>query len=66
MRAATMRSRSSPRPATSSGSTAPPLVGLFGERSSLPMALVMLAALALAVPALVVLVRPRQDRGEVC
>lgn len=47
------------------GALATPLVGLFGERSSLPMALVMLVALALAVLTLVVLVRPRQGHGEV-
>lgn len=41
------------------GAIASPMVGLFGESSSLPMALVMLVSAALAALALVVLVRPR-------
>ncbi|MGK5627903.1 multidrug effflux MFS transporter [Streptomyces sp. URMC 123] len=47
------------------GAIASPLVGLFGEDSSLPMALIMCASLALAGLALVFLVRPRQGHGEV-
>lgn len=47
------------------GAVASPLVGLFGEDSSLPMALVMLVSLALAALALILLVRPRQGHGEV-
>ncbi|MBC2879229.1 MULTISPECIES: multidrug effflux MFS transporter [Streptomyces] len=47
------------------GAIASPLVGVFGEDSSLPMAAIMLASLALAVLALLLLVRPRQAHGEV-
>ncbi|MGK5638244.1 multidrug effflux MFS transporter [Streptomyces sp. URMC 126] len=47
------------------GAIASPLVGLFGEDSSLPMATIMLTALTLAVVALLLLVRPRQGHGEV-
>ncbi|WP_405876328.1 multidrug effflux MFS transporter [Streptomyces sp. NBC_00005] len=41
------------------GAVASPVVGLFGETSSLPMSLVMLVSAALAALALIVLVRPR-------
>ncbi|WP_370265894.1 hypothetical protein [Streptomyces sp. V4I8] len=41
------------------GAIASPVVGLFGETSSLPMSLIMLVSAALAAPALVVLARPR-------
>lgn len=47
------------------GALVSPLAGLFGDASSLPMAVIMLAALALAALALVVLVRPREGHGEV-
>ncbi|GAB3586935.1 hypothetical protein GCM10027445_66420 [Amycolatopsis endophytica] len=47
------------------GALASPLVGLFGEDSSLPMAALMLIALVLAVLALVFLVRPARGHGEV-
>jgi len=47
------------------GALASPLVGVFGEHSSLPMALIMLTALVLAVLVLLALVRPRQGHGEV-
>jgi DHA1 family bicyclomycin/chloramphenicol resistance-like MFS transporter len=46
------------------GALASPLVGLFGEDSSLPMALIMLTAVAAAGAALVALVRPWQGHGE--
>lgn len=46
------------------GALASPLVGLFGEGSSLPMALIMLTAVASAGLALVGLARPWQGRGE--
>jgi DHA1 family bicyclomycin/chloramphenicol resistance-like MFS transporter len=45
------------------GAVASPVVGLFGETSSLPMSLVMLVSAALAALALVVLVRPWQGHG---
>lgn len=41
------------------GAIASPVVGLFGETSSLPMSLIMLGSAALAALALIVLVRPR-------
>ncbi|OLT29802.1 hypothetical protein BJF79_40435 [Actinomadura sp. CNU-125] len=47
------------------GALASPLVGLFGEDSSLPMALVMLGALALTAAALCALVRPWRGHGEI-
>lgn len=47
------------------GALASPLVGLFGEDSSLPMALIMLIAVAGAGVALVGLARPWEGRGEV-
>ncbi|MER5182370.1 multidrug effflux MFS transporter [Streptomyces sp. NPDC002896] len=47
------------------GAIASPVVGLFGETSSLPMALVMLVAAALAALALIVLVRPRHGHGDI-
>ncbi|GAA3564019.1 multidrug effflux MFS transporter [Amycolatopsis ultiminotia] len=47
------------------GAVASPLVGVFGEASSLPMAVIMLIALALAGLALAVLVRPGEGHGEV-
>ena len=47
------------------GAIASPLVGLFGESSSLPMAVIMLAAMLLAVLALVALARPWLRLGEV-
>ena len=46
------------------GALASPLVGLFGEDSSLPMALIMLIAVASAGLALVGLARPWQGQGE--
>lgn len=46
------------------GALATPLVGLFGEGSSLPMALIMLASVALAGFALLVLVRPWRGEGD--
>ncbi|MDQ0583987.1 multidrug effflux MFS transporter [Streptomyces rishiriensis] len=46
------------------GALASPLVGLFGEDSSLPMALIMLIAATGAVLALVGLARPWQGHGE--
>jgi DHA1 family bicyclomycin/chloramphenicol resistance-like MFS transporter len=46
------------------GALASPLVGLFGVGSSLPMALVMLTAVAAAGAALVALARPWQGHGE--
>lgn len=46
------------------GALASPLVGLFGTDSSLPMAVIMLIALALAAVALAALVRPREGHGE--
>jgi DHA1 family bicyclomycin/chloramphenicol resistance-like MFS transporter len=46
------------------GALASPLVGLFGEDSSLPMALIMLIAVAAAGFALVGLVRPWLGHGE--
>jgi DHA1 family bicyclomycin/chloramphenicol resistance-like MFS transporter len=46
------------------GALAAPLVGLFGEDSSLPMAVIMLIAVAAAGVALVGLARPWEGRGE--
>ncbi|MFC8517206.1 multidrug effflux MFS transporter [Streptomyces sp. NPDC057257] len=46
------------------GALASPLVGLFGEASSLPMALIMLIAVAAAGVALVALARPWHGEGE--
>ncbi|MEU6140544.1 multidrug effflux MFS transporter [Streptomyces sp. NPDC047081] len=46
------------------GALASPLVGLFGEASSLPMALIMLIAVAAAGVALVALARPWRGEGE--
>ncbi|WP_235034575.1 MFS transporter [Streptomyces sp. SLBN-115] len=46
------------------GALASPLVGLFGEDSSLPMAVIMLVAAAGAGLALVALARPWQGHGE--
>ncbi|MEU4657560.1 multidrug effflux MFS transporter [Streptomyces sp. NPDC023723] len=46
------------------GAVASPLVGLFGEDSSLPMATIMLASLAAAGLALTALARPWQGQGE--
>ncbi|MFD4511516.1 multidrug effflux MFS transporter [Streptomyces sp. NPDC058457] len=46
------------------GALAAPLVGVFGEDSSRPMALIMLSALAAAGLALVGLARPWEGRGE--
>ncbi|MGW6524269.1 multidrug effflux MFS transporter [Streptomyces sp. NPDC054962] len=46
------------------GALASPLVGLFGEDSSLPMAVIMLVAAAGAGLALVGLARPWQGHGE--
>ncbi|MFJ4616924.1 multidrug effflux MFS transporter [Streptomyces sp. NPDC088812] len=46
------------------GALASPLVGLFGEHSSLPMALVMLIAVAAAAAALAGLARPWEGHGE--
>ncbi|WP_200302096.1 multidrug effflux MFS transporter [Streptomyces adelaidensis] len=47
------------------GALASPLVGLFGDDSSLPMALIMLTAVAAAALALVGLARPWRGQGEV-
>ncbi|ORT57064.1 multidrug effflux MFS transporter [Streptomyces sp. CB03238] len=47
------------------GAIASPLVGAFGESSSLPMATIMLVSLALAVLTLLCLVRPRRGHGEI-
>lgn len=47
------------------GALVSPLVGLFGENSSLPMAVIMLITLALSGLALAILVRPREGHGEV-
>ena len=46
------------------GALASPLVGLFGTGSSLPMAVIMLAATATALLALFTLARPWQGNGE--
>ncbi|MFI1972503.1 hypothetical protein BLA24_33185 [Streptomyces cinnamoneus] len=46
------------------GALASPLVGLFGETSSTPRALVMLVAVALAALALITLARPWLRHGE--
>lgn len=46
------------------GALAAPLVGVFGEDSSLPMAVIMLIAVAAAGVALVGLARPWEGRGE--
>ena len=46
------------------GALASPLVGLFGTGSSLPMAVIMLAATATALLALFTLVRPWEGHGE--
>lgn len=46
------------------GALASPLVGLFGQDSSLPMALIMLTAVSAAGVALVVLARPWLGQGE--
>ncbi|MGY4922208.1 hypothetical protein [Streptomyces sp. 900105755] len=46
------------------GAPAAPLVGVFGEDSSRPMALIMLGALAAAGLALAVLARPWERHGE--
>ncbi|MHB9862221.1 multidrug effflux MFS transporter [Streptomyces sp. YIM S03343] len=46
------------------GALASPLVGLFGERSSLPMALIMLTAALGAFLALITLARPWERQGE--
>ncbi|MEV0741834.1 multidrug effflux MFS transporter [Streptomyces sp. NPDC050549] len=46
------------------GALAAPLVGLFGEDSSLPMAVIMLIAVAAAGVALVGLARPWEGLGE--
>ncbi|MFI9324865.1 hypothetical protein ACIGXI_34505 [Kitasatospora aureofaciens] len=46
------------------GASASPLVGLFGETSSAPMALIMLIAVALAALALITLARPWLRHGE--
>jgi Bcr/CflA subfamily drug resistance transporter len=46
------------------GALASPLVGLFGEDSSVPMAVIMLIAVAGAGAALVGLARPWEGRGE--
>lgn len=46
------------------GALASPLVGLFGENGSLPMALIMLIAVAAAGVALLALARPWQGKGE--
>lgn len=46
------------------GAVASPLVGLFGESSSMPMALIMLVSLALSGVALAVLSRPWLRHGE--
>lgn len=47
------------------GAAASPLVGLFGEDTATPMAVIMLAALALAGLALVLLAQPWRAHGEV-
>ncbi|MBO0915368.1 multidrug effflux MFS transporter [Streptomyces laculatispora] len=47
------------------GALASPLVGVFGEDSATPMALIVLTALALAGLALVLLARPWLSHGEV-
>ncbi|MGW7521047.1 multidrug effflux MFS transporter [Streptomyces sp. NPDC054796] len=47
------------------GALASPLVGLFGEDSSAPMAVIMLAGLAGAALCLVLLARPWRGAGEV-
>jgi Bcr/CflA subfamily drug resistance transporter len=46
------------------GALASPLVGLFGTRSSLPMAVIMLVAMAAALLALLTLARPWEGNGE--
>lgn len=46
------------------GALASPLVGLFGTGSSLPMAVIMLAATATALLALFTLARPWEGNGE--
>ncbi|WP_030937236.1 multidrug effflux MFS transporter [Streptomyces sp. NRRL S-646] len=46
------------------GALASPLVGLFGENSSLPMAMIMLTAVASAAVALLALARPWRGEGE--
>ena len=46
------------------GALASPLVGLFGEGSSLPMALIMMIAVAAAVVALITMARPWHGEGE--
>ncbi|MEU0673838.1 hypothetical protein ABZ330_13255 [Streptomyces sp. NPDC006172] len=46
------------------GALASPLVGLFGEGSSLPMAVIMLCAMAAAAVALTALARPWRREGE--
>ncbi|MFI5823707.1 MFS transporter [Streptomyces rishiriensis] len=46
------------------GALASPLVGLFGEDSSLPMALIMLIAVAAAGVALLAMARPWRGEGE--
>lgn len=46
------------------GAAASPVVGLFGEDSSLPMALIMLVAVVAAGLALAGLARPWHGRGE--
>ncbi|WUS99815.1 multidrug effflux MFS transporter [Streptomyces sp. NBC_00708] len=47
------------------GAAASPLVGLFGEDTATPMAVIILTALALAGLALVLLARPWHAHGEV-
>lgn len=47
------------------GALASPLVGIFGEDSGTPMAVIVLTALALAGVALVLLARPWLSHGEV-
>ncbi|MEE4489549.1 multidrug effflux MFS transporter [Streptomyces sp. BE230] len=47
------------------GAVASPLVGLFGEDSATPMAVIILIALALAGVCLVLLARPWMSHGEV-
>ncbi|MEU8627993.1 multidrug effflux MFS transporter [Streptomyces sp. NPDC048669] len=47
------------------GALAAPLVGVFGEDSSTPMAVIVLTALALAGLALILLARPWLSHGEV-
>ncbi|MGW7243481.1 hypothetical protein [Streptomyces sp. NPDC054804] len=46
------------------GALAAPLVGIFGEDGSRPMALIMLTSLTAAALALLVLARPWEGRGE--